>query len=219
MSLLKSILFGCEGDYHIFGFPVKFQKGAKNTLPLNFRMPKLEGAALISQLASICMNSHTFRLITQGYTHVVAHEMSHALACKLLTGKNSQIYIDTTSCVGITEMNNRSTLAKWQDTVINLAGPMGDIAFSQCIFIALKEFKNHFSWPIYLVLRGGAVSWISGEILYAYSSALKRDNGDFGNIATNGKNHLLFACAAIVCQLALGVLLANKLKNRSSKNL
>ena len=46
MSFLKSVLFGSEGSYNIFGTKVKFQ----NELPSHLTPPSLDGAGVISQL-------------------------------------------------------------------------------------------------------------------------------------------------------------------------
>lgn len=208
MSFFKSILFGCEGSYNIFGTPVKFQ----NELPSHLTPPSLEGAGLISQLAFKCINSNAFRWITQGYTHVFVHEMSHAVACKVLVGQNSEVDFFTSLCMGKNALPPAAVHASdWKKTAIEIAGPMGDIAFSSCKLVAATALKSYLSWPVALALGSGAVIWMSGELLYAYVSASKRDNGDFGYIARRSNTHLALASTALVSQVALGIFAAIKL--------
>lgn len=208
MSFLKSVLFGYEGSYNILGAPVKFE----NELPPHLKPPSLDGAGVISQLAFKCINSNAFRWITQGYTHVFVHEMSHAIACKVLTGLNSKVNFFTSLCVGMNQyppaIRNASD---WKQTVISIAGPMGDVAFSTCKLIAATALKSYLSWPVALALGSGAVIWMSGELLYAYISASNGDHGDFGRIARHGNIHLALASTALVSQCALGVFAAIRL--------
>jgi hypothetical protein len=207
MSFLKSILFGCEGSYNIFGTQVEFE----SELPSHLIPPNLKGVGLISQLAFKCVQSNAFRWVTQGYAHVFVHEMSHALAFKILTGKNSKVIFFTKLLLGRNiwppEVEN---LVDWKRTVINVAGPMGNIAFSTCKLIAATALKSYLYWPVSLALGSGAVIWISGELFYAYVSASKNDTGDFGCIARRSNTHLALASTVIVNQLALGTFLVIK---------
>lgn len=208
MSFLKSVLFGSEGSYNVFGTIVKFQ----NELPSYLTPPNLDGAGVVSQLAFKCINSNAFRWITQGYTHVFVHEMSHALACKVLIGQNSEVDFFTSLCIGKNRLPPAVACASgWKQTVIYTSGPMGDIAFSTCKLVAATALKSYLSWPVALALGSGAVVWMSGELLYAYVSAAKKDNGDFGNIARRGNTHLALASTALISQCALGIFAAIKL--------
>jgi hypothetical protein len=207
MSFLKSVFFGSEGSYNIFGTKVKFQ----DELPLNLTPPSLDGASVISKLAFNCINSNAFRWITQGYTHVFVHEMSHAIACKALTGQKSEVNFFTSLCIGMNEYPLTITyVSDWKKTVIYAAGPMGDIAFSTCKLVAATALKSYLSWPVALTLGSGAVVWMSGELLYAYVSAANKDHGDFGKIASRGNIHLALASTALVSQCALGIFAAIK---------
>ncbi len=205
MSFLRSVFFGSEGSYNIFGTQVKFE----NRLPLDYPFISLHGAGLISKMAFKCLNSNAFRWVTQGYAHVFIHEMSHALAWKILTSQNSTIHISTSLCNGGTTHSNSSIkVADWKHTILGVAGPMGDIAFSSCKLVAATALKNYLPLPVTLALGSGGVIWISGELFYAYISASKKDAGDFGQIARRGNTHLAFASAAIICQIALGIFAA-----------
>ncbi len=208
MSFLKSLLFGSAGSYTIFGTKMKFE----NELPSHLTPPSLDRLGIISQLAFRCIHSDAFRWITQGYTHVFVHEMSHALACKVLTGQNSEVNVFTSLCVGNYQPPSAVGYASdWKRTLIETAGPMGDIAFATCKLVAATALKSYLSWPVALALGSGAVIWISGELLYAYVSASNSDHGDFGSIARRGNTHLALASTALASQVALGIFAAIKL--------
>lgn len=198
MTFLKSVFLGCEGSYNILGQNVTF-----DAQPKGFDMPDVDGAGFISRLAMKCMSSKAFHRLTFGYSHVMVHEMSHALANKILTGKNSEITCFTLDCTGVARYTE-SANKEWKNSVIAAAGPMGDIAYSSCQLAAAAALKSYISWPVALAMGTGAAFWISGELLYAYVSAVKKDNGDFGQIVKNGKSHLAVATTAVVSELALG---------------
>lgn len=203
MSFLKSLLFGSEGSYNICGIQAKFEKEVHSLNPF----PNLEGAGFISKMAITCINSNMFRWITQGYAHVFVHEMSHALTFKLLSGQDTTIKIYKSSCNG-ESFHRLATHPDWKKTIVDVAGPIGDIAFSTCKLVAATALKSYLSWPVALTLGSGAVIWMSGELLYAYTSALNRDTGDFGCIASYGKTYLALASTALVSQYALGIFAA-----------
>lgn len=205
MSFIKSILFGCEGTYNIFGIKVNFEKEDPSD------GPSLEGAGFISKASNKCINSNAFRLITQGYSHVFIHEMTHALTFKLLSNQNGLVTIFKDSCTGKTEFPfPLENLGNWRKTIVTIAGPMGNIAYSTCKLVAAMALKSYLSWPIALALGSGGVIWIAGELLYAYTSALNKDIGDFGNIARHSDTHLTLASTALVSQCALGIFAAIK---------
>lgn len=209
MSFLKSIFLGCEGSYTIWGIQVQFQDNP----PIFFSPPtSLEGAGLISKLAYQCLNSHAFRWITQGYAHVFTHEMSHALACKLFTQQDSMVYVFKNLCVGRTLFPyDLIYTADWKKTIVNVAGSMGNMTFSSCKLVAATAMKKQLSLPIAFTLGSGAVIWMSGEFFYAYISASKGDDGDFGLIARRGNIHLALASAALISQCAVAIFTAVKL--------
>ena len=204
MSFLKSVLFGSEGSYNILGIQAKFEKEA----PSDYLYSNLEGVGFISQVAIKCINSNMFRWITQGYAHVFVHEMSHSLTFKLFTNQNTLIRVFKSSCTGCSLIPD--TLPDWKTTIIEVAGPMGDIAFCTCKLVAATALKSYLSWPIALAVGSGAVIWMSGELLYAYNSALNKDAGDFGCIARRSNTHLALASTALVSQCALGIFAAIK---------
>ncbi len=209
MSIVDSVLFGQEGKYTVFGASVQFEKEP----PFGGDFLSLEGAGLISKVAAQCINSDPFRWIFQGCAHVFVHEMFHALAYNALVDRHASVRIFTGPCVGITEIPDLTTdaIPRWKITMVCLAGPVGNVAFSICKLIAATAFKGYFCLPIAFALGGGAVIWISGELLYATLSALKEDDGtgmlgDFGIIrSVGGTLHLALASAILVSECALAV--------------
>jgi hypothetical protein len=199
LQFLKSIFFGYEGTHDFFGVEVTFED--QNS---HYRF----GDDYISRLAKICSNSHVFRILSLAYVHVLVHEMGHILANKIFVGSNDNPKITILTkessgyCTG--EINPTS---RWQRTIVLAAGPMSDIAFSTCKLVASVALKHYLSWPVSLILGCGAIIWIIGELFYAFISALKRDNGDFGRIADHGPLHLVLASAAIVSEVALAIFL------------
>jgi hypothetical protein len=206
----KIYFLGSEGSYNILGVPVEFQKDEMDN---TCQDSGIEGAGVVSYLANKCLNSNAFRWITQGYTHLLAHEASHALAYKLISNENQiGIKIFQNSCqASISYILTEEMEKSWKGTVVEAAGPMGDVAFSTCKLVAATALRNYITWPVSLALGGGALFWISGELLYAYSSASNRDGGDFGQIANRSKTHLAVASAALMGECALGIFAAYKL--------
>lgn len=97
--------------------------------------------------------------------------------------------------------------SNWRYTIRLMAGPMANIAFSSIEIIAATALRNYLSWPVSLVLAGGAFTWIAGELLCIYTSIVNKSDGDFGQIAKkNGKAHLSLAAATIVTEVALGAM-------------
>lgn len=210
MSFLKSILLGSEGSYHLWGIQVNFEEEA----PSRISFSDLEGAGLVSKIAIQCINNDHFRWITQGYAHVFVHEVSHAIISKLIYNNHPSIRVFKSSCTGMcTAFVPNAHHTEWKSTIFSLAGPAGNIAFCSCKLVAAAAFKSYLSWPIALALGSGAVIWASGELLYAYTSALKRDSGDFGSIARKGNAHLTFASVILVSQCALAIFAAIMLSN------
>lgn len=208
MSFENSILFGSEGSYNIFGHHVIFKRDP----PKNMHFVTLDGAGIISDIAKICINSGAFRLATLGYAHLFVHEMGHAMAAKHFTNEDSDIAIYTGSGTASTFLPiGLNNISAWKNSTVEAAGPVADVAFSSCVLAGAAAMKDYLPYPVALTLGAGAVFWISGELLYAFVSASKRDKGDFGQIAARNKKHLAVATAALVSQCTLGVFAAIEL--------
>ncbi len=171
----------------------------------------LEGVGPLSKAANLCIESDIFRCATQGYAHVLVHEMGHATASKLLAKDAGRIQVYTDTCQGIHTSSSYANLSDWKKTVIFAAGPMADITLSFFKWLAVNALKDHIPTPISAAVKLGAGLWITGELLYAYTSVINKDNGDFHQIDKLGKSYLAAATFALISQVALGILAVNTL--------
>jgi hypothetical protein len=214
ISFLKSVIWGSSGSYNILGIPVNFGPDLPPRYLFEPAHPpyRLQGAGPLSRLADQCPKNKLFCWGTNGYFHAVVHEMSHALTFKWFTGVSPAVNVSTNDCQGETCYSDMSTLTSWKQTLINVSGPMGDIAFSATKLIAASALKSYLTWPVALAVGSGEVIWISGELLYAYVSGSRKDRGDFGRIAESGGNmHLVLSSAALVGACFSGIAIAIKL--------
>jgi hypothetical protein len=205
MSLINSLLFADKGSYNILGTKINF-----NEDPQAKSLTGLENAGLISKLAIMCINSNLFRLASQGYTHVLVHEMGHALTYKLLVDKNHtpSITIFKDTCQGVTKFprDDKTKISPLQQTMISVAGSMTNIAFSILKIIIANSLVSFISVPIALIIRVSSIIWISGELLYSFSSSISKNGfGDFNSIKNQGSLHLLAASVALIIECALGI--------------
>lgn len=205
MSFLKSLFLGSEGSYNVFGVPVSFEDRAPDST---------SNPGGILGAAKKCLDNRVFRCATLSYVHVVAHEMGHYYMSQLFPRKDlfsskpnaqviQEVTIYTKSCEGVTKNATRG-LTGWKNTLVCVAGPMANIAFSTVKLIAAQALKGSIvTLPIAIALECGAVYEIAGELYYAYDSATKEDSGDFGSIARQGNKFLLAAGAALVAEATL----------------
>jgi hypothetical protein len=209
MSFLKSILLGYEGSYNILGIPVTFES---QNPPSNSNQ---EGIS--AQFIKKCLSNNVFRWVTQAYTHTFVHEMAHALMSKSFPRRNffsqepntqviPKVKVFITTCEGKTE-ESLTGLIGWKKVLVCAAGPMVNIAFSSCKLVAAQILKSSYlTWPIAVALEGSAIIEISSELYYAYDSATKENDGDFGIIAREGSLFLGLASTALITECALGIL-------------
>ncbi len=205
MSFLNSILFCKPGSYTVLGIPVSFTKNNTDASAHNLT---LNGAGVISYLARACINNQVFQYLSFGYSHVFIHELGHALTSRILTGNSTPSITIDSSCNGFT--SECIADSRWKDSLILSAGPMFDIAFCSFQLIAAASLKKH-SKIVSGILGFSAVIWMAGELLYAYTSVINDDGGDFGSIARNGKTHLALASAALISECALSIFTAIKM--------
>lgn len=205
MSFLKSLFLGSEGSYKVFGVPVSFEDRASdsNSNP---------GGVLA--VAKKCLDNTVFRFANLSYAHVFFHEMGHVLMSKQFPRKDlfsiqpnaevvQEVTIFTKTCEGVT-INGTLGLTGWKKTLVCVSGPMANIAFSTVMLAAAQVLKGSIvTLPIALALECGAVYEIAGELYYAYDSATKEDDGDFGLIARQGDKFLGVAGIALIAEAAL----------------
>lgn len=209
-SLIRSVMFGDAGHYQMFGVSVSFRnthysQEAEEQLASSQEM---KGLGVISKLASHCIQNKKLQALAMGNVHVLTHELSHALAAKLLTKFFVSVDIYPNDTSGTTNFPPAiNDIQPWKRSVINAAGPLGDALFSSGqLMLAAAALKTPCLKPLGIALGVGAVMWLSGELLYAATSAINDDEGDFGSIRDEGPGHLLAASAALVGVTALGIL-------------
>jgi hypothetical protein len=210
MSILKSLIFGSEGSYHVLGIPVDFRKKESSDpftteasgIDLIFK-PIEHEAGFISKLADKCFNG-----LARAYMHTAVHEMGHAIAYKLFSGDtpNIVVYSDQGS-EGYTHSQWINCLPAWQRNIVSAAGALGNVAFSSCELATAFALKRYCG-PLALVLGSGAAASIAQDLIYSIHSTIKQDDGDFGKIAQSNKTHLALAGAALVGECALAALAA-----------
>ena len=203
--MIKSLLFGSEGSFHVCGFKVEFLKSQTSyySFDTHHKNPVL---SLLSKGAETCLNSRAFRILTLGYVHTFVHEMGHALAHKILTGDGAKIVIQTDTCKGVTSFRGCKRISKVAETIIGLSGALSDVVFSVCQIAAAWAMSCYITVPAAIAITIGAAVWIAGEFFYAGYSALQHDHGDFGKIAKNGPLHLTLALTPLVATVALGII-------------
>jgi hypothetical protein len=221
MAFLSSVFLGTPGAYQIIGIDVTFEKGD----PIKFMfVPEITRYQSYSTLknralyfSQNCLNSrvfhascYVFRLMTQGYLHVLVHEMGHAIAEKLLTHRKPKVSVYTDSCTGDCRGSiEPHTPYRWVpytiESIILVSGPMTDVAFCALKLVTATALRSYLSTPIAITLGFSAVIWIVGELGYAIQSTYCRDEGDFGRIARNGEGHLGLASVALVAEVAFGI--------------
>jgi hypothetical protein len=84
MAIIKSLIFGDEGSYNIFGIPVVFKKAPTSDDQDVFITQLIDNFAkkhlFVSRLINAIGLSNIVRVLDQGPAHVAVHEMSHALS-------------------------------------------------------------------------------------------------------------------------------------------
>ena len=154
----------------------------------------------LGYVADSCCNSRIFSLLTLGHLHTLVHELGHAVAYRIITGGDATIQLSTKSCYGSTLFHpGPRQSSSWGITWIALSGPLADAIFSTLLIFGALAVQHS------LALGLPAVFWMRGELLYAILSAWKEDQGDFGQIASEGWPHLLVASALLVSICALGI--------------
>lgn len=215
MYCLSSLFTRSEPQHNIWhfgGITVDFQTAKRPAYAFG-------SSNLVLRAADACLNSRIFRWISLGGAHVFVHEMGHAIKYRLM-GRKPRVVIMTNSCSGYTYIPLRyyrpwyfplirlierePPLSSFQNVVVYAAGPLTNMAFSCCQLVMAVALKTYITWPISGILAGGGFIWMTGELLYAITTACRGD-GDFGAIAREGILPLTLATAALVGEFALGI--------------
>jgi hypothetical protein len=155
------------------------------------------------------LHSYPFRVATLTFTHFFVHEMGHALTQQMLIPNENHIVIFTDQ---FGAYNKALTCNEgFQSSLISLAGPLVDMIYSCSLLAAAVLIQKHISKYAGYILRSGTVVWILGELVYAFSSVLRDDIGDFAQIAHNGIDHVLLSLSFLVSPCAFGVFTSIKL--------
>lgn len=203
--MINSLIFGSGGEYNFYIFSAKFE----HEPGYYERQNSLKASGLASAVAKKLLNNNVLRLTSLGYTHVFVHEMSHAIAIKVFSGISPKITVYTSSCSGNCEYPAHY-FPPWKDSIISAAGPLGDIAFSIGKLLLMQVFKTVLPYPLILLVAGGAIAWVLGELLYAYIS-VNTNLGDFGEIAQIGPLPLAIATTLLLTESFYALFLAKSL--------
>lgn len=217
MSFINSLFFGFEGQYQLRGIEITFKKLGQNGY-YHF------SGDFVGKTAGFLLQNRVVQVLTFGYLHAFVHEMGHALASYILTGKSSHIEIDTNTCTAQTILSSASNSI--QNTIILTAGPCTDVAFSVSQIFTAVVLSPSITLPVSLGISFGASFWIFGEFYYAAHSLISnsqgliivgpnghgpiyfknQDSGDFARIANHGPFHLAGALSVMVSIVALGII-------------
>lgn len=211
MSIIGSLLLGYEGKYNVLNTSVSFETSDRSMSSENSHF-------LVTAIRNT-LHSYPFRVATLAFTHFAfthfafthffVHEMGHALTQQMLIPNENHIVIFTDQ---FGAYNKALTYNEgFQSSLISLAGPLVDMIYSCSLLAAAVLVQKHISKCAGYILGSGAVVWILGELVYAFSSALRDDIGDFARIAHNGIDHLLLSLSFLVSVCALGIFSSVKL--------
>ncbi|CCB89078.1 M50 family metallopeptidase [Simkania negevensis] len=201
MSIIGSLLLGYEGKYNVLNTSVSFETSDRSMSSENSHF-------LVTAIRNT-LHSYPFRVATLAFTHFFVHEMGHALTQQMLIPNENHIVIFTDQ---FGAYNKALTYNEgFQSSLISLAGPLVDMIYSCSLLAAAVLIQKHISKCAGYILGSGAVVWILGELVYAFSSALRDDIGDFARIAHNGIDHLLLSLSLLVSVCALGIFSSVKL--------
>ncbi len=202
-SLFRSLILGQKGTFHIGEIKIQF----KDTPPIG----TMEGAGMLSDFAEGCSKSNLFRLISLSPLHVLVHETGHVLPWLYFTGENPEKIVVSTSEIGGDTVHRPTPLRHWRRSTVLAAGPVVHMLFSSCQLITATAMEPYLPQPVTLLLQAGAIAQMTGELLYAYTSTISKNTGDFGQIAKISKTHLAVATVGLVTTCALGIFGAFKL--------
>lgn len=167
MSIIKSLIFGSNGTYNVFGIPVEF-------IDLSNKNAGKEDK--ISKYAK--------HVIFQPHIHSFVHEMGHVLAHRVLLNKNPPPRVRIYNEGGTTSYSNKPPISSMHKSLITAAGPVVGMTFASCrllaglassryiLSISLQRGLGDFA-PSLVTLLGFYIPALYGmftELLYAIHS-------------------------------------------------
>ncbi len=150
------------------------------------------------------VENRLFQLFSLAKFHVLSHELGHAVAGLLFGARDVRIHVCDGSG-GVVNLILPPETASWKQTVIDAAGPLANVAFSSALIAGAVSSQEYISTQVAGVLTAGSLSWMFGEGMYAITSAVHMNSGDFGKIAQRGPVHLTLASLSLAVIVALGV--------------
>lgn len=198
MSIIGSLFLGCEGNYNVFNTPISFE--------VSGHYMTSENSHFFVSLTKETLHSYPFRITTLAFTHFFVHEMGHALANQMLFPMekyHSSIVIFTDQFGAYT--TRLKSNEGYKSSLVSLAGPLIDMIYSCTLLAAAVLIGKKVSKFAGYMLGTGSLVWILGELVYAFSSPIRNDIGDFAAIADNGIDHLLVSLSLLVSTCALGI--------------
>lgn len=164
----------------------------------------------------IVFGNRPFPLLTGGYLHVAVHEMGHSLASKAFgdLGVKARIYVKDGILFGGMSIHSHPPKGWLADTTSLAMGPIAGCALSGIQMIALASLKDRISTPVAIALSTGPLIWLFGECLYATTSMIQKDSGDWGRLRKLGPISLISGSVGLVSVCALGLFGALKMWKR-----
>jgi len=184
MSILKSVFFGSEGNYNVWGLDISFKDFPPGDKP--------------SRLISI--SDRVFGIASQVYLNTLVHEIGHAIAFRLSINRPSKIniYRDHT---GFHSPSVRCPSEKI-DSIVRAAGPLTQTAFAGVVLTSSIALRSSF--PLLSMWCGCSAYYSIVEGFFnCIASAYHRDDGDFGILTKRSFTHLAAASALQIGLIAL----------------
>jgi len=105
MNFMKSVLFGDQGVYKVFGYEVQFKE---------YEEDPNTNETMVSKIADEVFSHKLIKMSSLGFSHVLVHELGHAIANKLAFGSDSKIEVYTNTLGGCCQRNTSKGYTKEQ---------------------------------------------------------------------------------------------------------
>ena len=172
MSVIKSVVFGCEGNYCVFGVPISFAKSGDLDPPSGF----------VGKIARSITNftSRALMIAVQGYAHHFFHQCGHAWAYQTLTKQTPTVHIFTDGffCRGEFLLNPASKLSSLSLRIVRAAGPLTNGLFCCGKLWASAALNEILPDPILLMIETSVVLSMASELLCGCPKEFSVDGED-----------------------------------------